>query len=50
MELWAETQKHPDAQPYSGGMLDAWPALAVDALAIARDEVRIIRAFLAAGG
>ncbi len=46
MELWQETQKHPDIPAFTGGMLDAWPAYAVDGLAIARDEVRLIRAFL----
>lgn len=46
MELWLQTQKHPTAPAFSGGVLDAWPAYAVDALAIARDEFAIIRAFL----
>lgn len=46
MELWLETQKQPNAPAFSGGVLDAWPAYAVDALAIARDEYAVIRAFL----
>lgn len=46
MELWLETQKQPNAPAFSGGVLDAWPAQAVDALAIARDEFALIRAFL----
>lgn len=50
MELWQQTQKHPDVPAFSGGLLDAWPAYAVDALAIARDEVQLIRLFLAEEG
>lgn len=46
MELWLDTQKQPSAPAFSGGVLDAWPAYAVDALAIARDETTVIRAFL----
>lgn len=46
MELWLDTQKQPNAPAFSGGVLDAWPAYAVDALAIARDEYALIRVFL----
>lgn len=46
MELWLETQKQPNAPAFSGGVLDAWPAWAVDALAIARDEYTLIRVYL----
>jgi len=46
LEMWRETQKHPDAQPFTGGMLDAWPAWAADGLAIARIEVQRIRSYL----
>lgn len=46
MDLWLDTQKQPNAPAFSGGVLDAWPAYAVDALAIARDEYSLIRAFL----
>lgn len=33
------------APPFSGGIWDAWPAWAVDALAICQEEVREFRAF-----
>lgn len=38
MDLWTQMQKYPEAPPFSGGVLDAWPAEAVDAIAIAREE------------
>lgn len=34
------------AAPFSGGMLDAWPAWLVDAFAICETEVKVIEAFL----
>lgn len=43
LELWLQARKHPDAPPFTGGVLDAWPAWAVDALAICRDETSAIR-------
>ncbi len=46
LEMWRETQKHPEAPPFSGGVMDAWPAWAVDGLAVCRVEVQRIRAFL----
>lgn len=46
MELWKETRKHPNAPAFSGGVYDSWPAWAVDALAIAREEVSCIEVFL----
>ncbi len=38
LNVWSDVRKHPDSQPYSGGVFDSWPAWAVDALAICRDE------------
>jgi hypothetical protein len=46
VDLWLQTQKAPGVPAYSGGVLDSWPAEAVDALAIARSEVTMITAFL----
>lgn len=50
MELWVQTRKHPDVPPFSGGVLDAWPAWAADTIAIARNEQVLLSAFLASGG
>ena len=46
MDLWTQTQKYPEAPPFSGGVLDAWPAEAVDAIAIAREETATLIDFL----
>ena len=37
LERW-DASKHHEAPPFSGGVLDAWPALMVDGLAICRQE------------
>lgn len=37
LEAW-DASKHHQAPPFSGGVLDAWPALMVDALAVCRAE------------
>lgn len=49
MQLWSTTQQHPDSPPFTGGVLDAWPAFAVDALAICRLETQRIRSHIDAG-
>jgi hypothetical protein len=41
---WWEARLH-EAPPFSGGVLDAWPALMVDGLAVCRAEERAIDAF-----
>lgn len=46
MGFWRETRKHPDAPPLSGGVLDAWPAYLVDALAIADEEFQVVCGFM----
>ncbi len=46
LEMWRETQKHPDIPAFSGGLMDAWPALMVDGLAIVRREFQAISLFL----
>ena len=35
---WWTVLQWPDAQPYSGGVLDAWPARISDGLVICRQE------------
>lgn len=46
LDLFAEARKHPDAPAFTGGVVDSWPAWAVDALAIGREEEVSIRGFL----
>lgn len=46
LDIWGEARKHPDSPPFSGGVLDAWPAWAVDAMAICRNEEEAIRQYL----
>lgn len=47
LELWRLTQDYPGVPLYSGGLLDAWPNWALDALRICRDEFAVIRAHVA---
>lgn len=44
--MWLQAQQHPESPPFTGGVLDAWPAAAVDAFAILNAENRMIAAFL----
>lgn len=44
LQLWRAHQL--GAPLYSGGVVDAWPAWAVDALQVAAEEMAAIRAFL----
>ncbi len=46
--MFRVTLQHPGVQPFSGGVLDAWPAYAVDGLAIARTEVERVRSHIQA--
>lgn len=41
-----KTQRFPDFPPFSGGVLDAWPNWAVEALSIADIEHRRVRDFV----
>lgn len=43
MNLWTTSQQHPESPPFTGGVLDAWPAYAVDSLGICRQELSMIR-------
>lgn len=42
--FWA-TLRWPNAPPFSGGVLDAWPARMADGLAVARDEWAAVQAY-----
>lgn len=46
LSLWADARHHADAPPFSGGVLDAWPALAVDGFAVCRQEDQAIDDYL----
>ena len=46
LELWKLAQSIPGTQPFSGGILDAWPAWAVDVLAVCHNEVAAIKSYL----
>lgn len=47
MSLWDTEQRFPGLPLYSGGLLDSWPAVAVDALAICREEWPYVQAHVA---
>jgi len=46
LEAWHTAKLWSPAPPFSGGVLDAWPAVMVDGLAICRDEARAIAEYL----
>lgn len=46
LELWTEARRYPDSQPFGGGVLTDWPALAVDGFAVCRAEEYAIDDFL----
>ena len=46
LDLWLEARRYPDSQPFGGGVLTDWPALAVDGFAACRDEENAIDSFL----
>ncbi len=43
MQMFLTTQQHPDVPAFDGGLLDCWPAYALDAITIARTELQRIR-------
>lgn len=45
LDVWYSARLH-EAPAYSGGVLDAWPALMVDGLAVCRSEEMAIDRFL----
>lgn len=46
MELWELSCEHPETPLYSGGLMDAWPKWAVEAMKLCRQEEAAIRAML----
>jgi hypothetical protein len=44
LERWGSARMH-EAPAYSGGVLDAWPAVMVDGLAVCRSEEQAIDDF-----
>ena len=46
MRLWMYARMHENVPAFSGGLMDSWPAWAVDAIAVARAETQAIAAFL----
>lgn len=39
---WYEARRFPNAPAFSGGVLDNWPAIAVDGFAVLNDEMVLI--------
>ena len=46
LDRWVAWMEWPDSPPFSGGMLDSWPARLADGLALCRREWAAIQAFL----
>lgn len=46
LERWWAVSAWPEAAPFSGGILDAWPSRLADGLAICRSEWAAIQLFL----
>lgn len=46
LALWSEARRYPDSQPFGGGVLTDWPALAVDGFATCRAEEQAIDSVL----
>jgi hypothetical protein len=46
LELWADARRFPESQPFGGGVLSDWPAIAVEGFAVCREEERAIDDFL----
>jgi hypothetical protein len=44
LDLFEQSLELPEAPLFSGGTFDAWPAKAVDALAVCRRELAAVRA------
>ena len=45
IDAWVATRAWPDAPPFSGGILDAWPARLTQGLAICREEFDAVMAY-----
>lgn len=48
LDAWVDARRWPDAPPFSGGVLDAWPARLAQGLAVCRYEEAAVRACLRA--
>lgn len=46
LDAWVGSMKWPNVPPFSGGVLDAWPARLADGLAFAREEWALVRAYV----
>lgn len=46
LELWTDVRRYPESQPFGGGVLSDWPAIAVDGFAVCREEERAIDDYL----
>lgn len=46
LELWSDARRYPDSQPFGGGVLTDWPAIAVDGFAVCRVEEHAIDDYL----
>lgn len=45
LSLWWRARRLPEVPAFSGGLLDGWPAWAVDALGICRQEEQAVTDF-----
>lgn len=43
---WYEARQFPNCPPFTGGVLDSWPAIAVDGFAVLNDEMVLINAHI----
>ena len=46
LEVWWAVMRWPEAPPYSGGVMDAWPNRMAEALAVAKAEWQAVTAYL----
>jgi hypothetical protein len=46
LELWADARRYHESQPFGGGVLSDWPAIAVEGFAVCREEERAIDDYL----
>jgi hypothetical protein len=46
MDAWFSASRQPEAPLFSGGLLDAWPALDTAAVTVMRQEEDCVRALL----
>lgn len=46
LDAWLACQDWPEAPPFSGGVLDSWPARLSDGIALCRREWAAVQAYL----